>query len=122
MATPLTTILTEQLQRHQTDPIIKDEAMNTWFTGADMQADIDVFQEAFKANNLGKGDQILVCLPNSAVFPVINQAAWELGIIVHPISPSTPTAKLHADYEAHATQRYSPRRSSPLTGQLTSGL
>jgi acyl-CoA synthetase (AMP-forming)/AMP-acid ligase II len=101
MATPLTTILTEQLQRHQTDPIIKDEAMNTWFTGADMQADIDVFQDAFKANNLGKGDQILVCLPNSAVFPVINQAAWELGIIVHPISPSTPTAKLHADYEAH---------------------
>nr|WP_252898905.1 AMP-binding protein [Secundilactobacillus odoratitofui] len=104
MTTKLNQILQQQLDKHPADPIIKDEAMGKWFNGADLQQDIDTFKHAFKAANLGHGDQILVCLANSAVFPVINQAAWQLGIIVHPISPSTPIAKLHTDWDEHRYQ------------------
>ncbi|MTV81226.1 AMP-binding protein [Secundilactobacillus folii] len=101
MTTKLTTILTNQLIRHRHDNLIKDDAMGKWFTGADLQEDVDTFKLAFIKSNLGHSDQILVCLPNSAVFPVINQAAWDLGIIVHPISPSTPIAKLREDWQQH---------------------
>lgn len=104
MTTKLNQILQQQLDKHPTDPIIKDEAMGKWFNGAEFQQDVDTFKHAFKAANLGHGDQILVCLANSAVFPVINQAAWQLGIIVHPISPSTPIAKLHTDWDEHRYQ------------------
>ncbi len=81
------------------EPLIKDENLATWFTGLDLQDDVYRLRDAFVANKLGYGDQILVCLPNSAVFPVINQAAWNLGIIVHPISPTTPIAELRADWQ-----------------------
>lgn len=97
--TTLTKLLSQQLKNNLNEPLIKDENLGTWFTGQDLQADVTRLRHAFVANKLGYGDQLLVCLPNSAVFPVINQAAWELGIIVHPISPSTPIAELRADWQ-----------------------
>lgn len=97
--TKLTTLLSNQLKNNQTRNIIKDAAMDRWFTGADLQQDVDQLQNLFTAMNLGRGDVVLVCLENSAVFPVINQAAWNLGIIVHPISPTTPIAGLKADWD-----------------------
>lgn len=96
--TKLTTLLSNQLKNNQTRNIIKDAAMDRWFTGAELQQDVDQLQNLFTAMNLGRGDVVLVCLENSAVFPVINQAAWNLGIIVHPISPTTPIAGLKADW------------------------
>ncbi|MFD1318294.1 AMP-binding protein [Loigolactobacillus zhaoyuanensis] len=96
--TTLTEKLSQQLKNNLNEPLIKDENLGVWFTGRDLQADVDQLRAAFTANKLGYGDQLLVCLPNSAVFPVINQAAWELGIIVHPISPTTPIAELRVDW------------------------
>ncbi|MFD0896452.1 AMP-binding protein [Loigolactobacillus binensis] len=98
--TKLTNLLSQQLKNNLDQPVIKDENLGIWFTGLDLQDDVHQLRNAFVANKLGYGDQILVCLPNSAVFPVINQAAWELGIIVHPISPTTPIAELRADWRA----------------------
>ena len=96
--TALTKLLSQQLKDNPSRRIIKDIEMKRWFTGEDLSEDVHVLQNLFKKTNLRKGDQILVCLPNSAVFPVINQAAWNLGIIVHPISPSTPIAELQSDW------------------------
>ncbi|WP_461215189.1 AMP-binding protein [Lacticaseibacillus sp. GG6-2] len=97
--TKLTTLLSNQLKNNPDRKLIADAASARWFTGADLQHDVDKLQALFTATNLGRGDTILVCLPNSAVFPVINQAAWNLGIIVHPISPTTPVAGLIADWQ-----------------------
>ncbi|WP_262315676.1 AMP-binding protein [Lacticaseibacillus parakribbianus] len=99
--TELTTILDQQLAANPTRRIIKDEGLGTWFSGADLAEDVATLQQAFAALGLGHGSQVLVCLPNAAVFPVINQAAWHRGIIVHPISPSTPVAELEADWRQH---------------------
>ena len=96
--TKLTTLLSNQLKNNPKRDIIKDAAMDRWFTGAELQQDVDQLQNLFTAMNLGRGDVVLVCLENSAVFPVINQAAWNLGIIIHPISPTTPIAGLKADW------------------------
>ncbi len=95
--TKLTTILTDQLENNLNENLFKDENMQQWFTGQDIKDDVTALQKVFTDNKIGHGDQILVCMPNSAVFPAINQAAWNLGIIVHPISPSTPIAKLQED-------------------------
>lgn len=102
--TALTETLYKQLKNNPDRDLIKDESINTWFTGRDIQADVDRLKTEFSAERLGYGDVLLVCLPNSAVFPAINQAAWDLGIIVHPISPTTPIAELRADWnERHYT-------------------
>lgn len=73
--------------------------MGQWFTGVDLTQDVQTLMDLFQQAKLIHGDQILVCLPNSAVFPVINQAAWNLGLVVHPISPSTPIPELRADWQ-----------------------
>lgn len=96
--TQLTTLLSAQLTNNPQRPLIKDTTVDHWFTGLELKADVQQLTDLFTAMNLGKGDVILVCLPNSAAFPVINQAAWDLGIIVHPISPTTPLLGLRADY------------------------
>ncbi len=98
--TALTTLLSNQLKNNPDRELIADVACARWFTGADLQHDVDTLQALFTDMNLGRHDTILVCLPNSAVFPVINQAAWNLGIIVHPVSPTTPVAGLQAAWQA----------------------
>ncbi|MFD1430815.1 AMP-binding protein [Lacticaseibacillus mingshuiensis] len=99
--TALTELLLQQLENNQTRRIIKDEGMGRWFTGQEMQQDVAALKKVFRAANLRRKDVVLVCLPNSAVFPLINQAAWDLGIIIHPISPTTPIAELQADWQEH---------------------
>ncbi|WP_390405155.1 AMP-binding protein [Lacticaseibacillus jixiensis] len=97
--TQLTTLLSAQLTNNPTRPIIKDATLDHWFTGSELAQDVHKLQDLFNAMNIGKGDVLLVCLPNSAAFLPINQAAWALGIVVHPISPTTPLLALRADYD-----------------------
>ncbi|WP_225048094.1 AMP-binding protein [Lacticaseibacillus kribbianus] len=99
--TELTAVLDRQLADNPDRRIIKDEGMGRWFTGRDLAEDVATLEDIFAGLDLGHGAQVLVCLENAAVFPVINQAAWHRGIIVHPISPSTPIAELAADWAAH---------------------
>ncbi|MFD1486206.1 AMP-binding protein [Lacticaseibacillus baoqingensis] len=100
--TQLTTLLSNQLKNNLTRSLVKDTNYPDWFTGKHLQQDVLALHTLFVTQKLGHGDQLLVCLPNSAAFLVINQAAWELGIIVHPISPTTPIPELiAADHEQH---------------------
>lgn len=113
--TQLTTRLSNQLKNNPDRTLIRDTNRSDWFTGRDLHQDVATLQALFAKMPLGRGDQLLVCLPNSAVFPVINQAAWNLGIIVHPISPTTPIPELLADF----AQRQYP--ALLLTPALTAG-
>lgn len=50
---------------------------------------------------VGHGDVVLVCLPNTAVYPVLTQAIWEVGAVMHPIAAKTPAAELQAALAEH---------------------
>lgn len=99
--TPLNKHLTQQNQSHQDQPMVKDIALERWFTGADLDQDIEALKAGWQQAGLGRGDVLMVCVPNSAVFIPIDQAAWQVGIAVHPVSPTSPASELLADRDEH---------------------
>jgi Acyl-CoA synthetases (AMP-forming)/AMP-acid ligases II len=86
----ITTQLNQQLKNNKENKIIKDESKNRWFTGSEISADVQKLKNEMISLKIGHGDVVLVCLPNTAVYPVIIQAIWELGAIAHPIAATTP--------------------------------
>lgn len=86
----LTDRLSLQLINNRQYPIVRDEGLAEWFTGRELEEDVARLKDVFTAHDIGHGDVVLVCLPNSAVHLVINQALWELGAVVQPISATTP--------------------------------
>ncbi|ERL63962.1 AMP-binding protein [Schleiferilactobacillus shenzhenensis] len=92
----LTDQLSLQLINNRQYPIVRDEGSAEWFTGRELEEDVARLKDVFTAHAIGRGDVVLVCLPNSAVHLVINQALWELGAVVHPISATTPGAQILA--------------------------
>ena len=97
-------LLAQQTQRHAKDPILKDLSLARWFTGADLDQDVQTLQQAWLAAGLGRGDVLTVSLANSAAYFTIDQAAWQQGIAVHPLSPTTPVSELVADQTSHDYQ------------------
>lgn len=97
-------LLSQQNQRHAQEPIIKDLTLARWFTGADLDQDIRSLQQAFAEAGLGRGDVVTVSLTNSAAYFTIDQAAWQKGLAVHPLSPTTPVSELTADQTSHDYQ------------------
>lgn len=80
---------------------IKDTTQDRWFTGGELAADVDQLTDHFRSLNVGSGDVVLVCLPNTALYPVLTQAIWEVGAIMHPIAAKTPAAELQAALAEH---------------------
>ena len=54
-----------------------------------------------RAMQVGHGDVVVVCLPNSALYPALTQAIWEVGAIMHPLAAQTPAAELQAALSEH---------------------
>jgi acyl-CoA synthetase (AMP-forming)/AMP-acid ligase II len=99
--TELTKQLTKQLILHQNDTVIKDLKADQWFTGRQVSADVTRLRQHFINLKLTKGDLALVCLDNSAVYPVLTQAIWEMGMIEHPVAATTPIAQLQSEFNEH---------------------
>lgn len=97
----ITLKLTNQLKAAATEPILKDETRDRWYTGAELAADVDQLKDQLKGLNVGHGDKIYVCLDNSGLYPVLTQAIWELGAIMNPVSAKTPVAEMQADLAEH---------------------
>ncbi|MFC6288713.1 AMP-binding protein [Levilactobacillus angrenensis] len=93
--------LTNQLKMHANDQIIKDEARDQWYTGAELAADVDQLDDQLRGLHVGHGDVVYVCLPNSGMYPVLTQAIWEIGAIMNPVSANTPAAEMLADLKEH---------------------
>lgn len=91
--------LNQQLVNTVTTPIMKDEARQRWFTGGEFQKDLATVRQQLLDMRVRKGDQILVSWDNSAVYPVLMQAIWELGAVAHPISETTPAAQLVSEWQ-----------------------
>lgn len=93
----ITEQLNKQLKNNQTKKIIKDESMDRWFTGREIAEDVERLKQAFQKQQIGYQDVVLICLPNMAAYPVITQAIWEVGAIMHPIASTTPESELLAE-------------------------
>lgn len=99
--TELTKLLTNQLIENSDRPLIKDEQADTWFTGQQLAKDMAVLRQYFVNLRIQRGDVVLVCLDNSAVYPVLMQALWEIGAVGHLVAATTPLAQLQADFNEH---------------------
>lgn len=96
--TKLTVELAQHLKNNINRKFLKDERMNKWFTGKDVEEDIDKLQKIFLDANIGNGDITFMCLENSAVYIPVNQALWRMGITAHPVSESTSDVELVKDF------------------------
>lgn len=92
----ITLKLMQHLQRTPQAPVLKDETTQRWFSGGELAADVDQLKDQLRGLHVGHGDVVLVALPNSAVYPVLVQAIWELGAVVMPVAATTTPAGLQA--------------------------
>lgn len=97
----ITNQLNKQLENNMTEKIIKDENLNRWFTGFEVADDVRMIREELLELHVGLGDTVLVCLPNTAAYPVITQAIWEVGAVMHPIAATTPELELKQELLEH---------------------
>lgn len=97
----ITKQLNKQLENNITEKIIKDEGLNRWFTGYELADDVRMLRSNFLDLHIGHGDVVLVCLPNTAAYPVIAQALWEVGAVMHPIAATTPEKELEQELQEH---------------------
>lgn len=87
---------------HQDEGMINDLSSDKWFTGRQIAKDVTALRQHFINLKLRKKDLALVCLDNSAVYPEITQAFWEMGMVEHPVAATTPIAQLQAEFNEHA--------------------
>lgn len=99
--TELTNQLTKQLINDDSRNLIKDETLGEWFTGQQLSQDVDRLHQYFLNLKIRHGDLVLVCLDNAAVYPVLVQALWELGAVVHPVAATTPLAQIQTEISEH---------------------
>ncbi|AUI72404.1 AMP-binding protein [Companilactobacillus alimentarius] len=97
----ITNQLKIQLKNNKNKKVIKDESLNRWFNGAELGDDVQVLKNTLIDLHIGLGDVVLVCLPNSAVYPILTQALWEIGAVMHPISATTPEKELQQELVEH---------------------
>lgn len=97
----ITNQLNKQLENNMNEPIIKDETMDRWFNGYEIADDVRMLREELLDLHVGHGDAVLVCLDNTAAYPVITQALWEVGAVMHPIAATTPELELKQELQEH---------------------
>ncbi|WP_203637695.1 AMP-binding protein [Levilactobacillus wangkuiensis] len=97
----LTLNLTTQLKANANEKILRDGPRNRWYTGAKLAADVDQLDDQLRGLNVGHGDVVYVCLPNSGLMPILAQAIWRIGAVMNPVSANTSVTEMLADLEAH---------------------
>ncbi|WP_334329536.1 AMP-binding protein [Companilactobacillus sp. HBUAS59699] len=97
----ITNQLNQQLKNNRENNLIKDETRNLWFTGSEIKEDVETVKNDLIDLKVGHGDVVLVCMENNGVYPIVVQAIWEVGAVVHPISDTTPAAELQQELNEH---------------------
>ena len=97
----ITNQLNKQLENNMNELIIKDETRNRWFNGYEIADDVRMVRAELLDLHVGLGDVVLVCLQNTAAYPVIAQALWEVGAVMHPIAATTPEKELEQELKEH---------------------
>lgn len=97
----ITNQLNKQLENNISENIIKDITSKKWFNGYEIADDVRMLRDELLELHVGRGDSVLVCLPNTAAYPVITQAIWEVGAVMHPIAATTPERELQEELNEH---------------------
>ena len=97
----ITNQLNKQLRNNMNQEMIKDEKRNRWYQGFELADDVRMLREEFLDLHIGFGDVVLVCLPNTAAYPLITQALWEVGAVMHPVAATTPEKELQQELNEH---------------------
>ncbi|MFD1465168.1 AMP-binding protein [Lapidilactobacillus mulanensis] len=97
--TKLTDALTQQLLTDPQRPLIKSVDEPNWITKGEFRTDVMRIMSALTNAKIGHLDQVLVCLDNSIAYPELMQAFWTQGVVVHPVSASTPAAQLLTEWQ-----------------------
>lgn len=99
--TKLTQQLTNKLENGQNTELIKDEVIASWFTGRQLIEDVANLRQHFINLKVKRGDIALISLANSALYPILMQSLWELGVIAHPVAATTPLSQLQAEFNEY---------------------
>ena len=99
--TKLTNKLNQQLKNQPMDDFIKEVTDKTWTSKQEFAEDVKRITQQLTELKIGYQDMVLVSLENSSVYPAILQALWQQGVIVHPVSESTPVDQLLDEYQIH---------------------
>ncbi|WP_373702397.1 AMP-binding protein [Weissella soli] len=87
--TKLVDALQQQLVQRAAEPTLKNVAEHDWLTGTAVANLINEVKAAMRARDLHFGDVVLLALENDKRVVILEQALFELGIIAHPIAPSS---------------------------------
>jgi acyl-CoA synthetase (AMP-forming)/AMP-acid ligase II len=94
----LTAALNKQLIDHQTDTMLVSLADGKQFSGRQVANLVAQATGSLAAAGFSTGDVILLALTNSVVYPILEQAIWEIGAVAHPIAPSSALPEIEAEF------------------------
>lgn len=81
-----------------------DQKRDREYTGKELLELIAEIKRQFQALGVKTGDVILIALENDAIFPLLEQALWELHVIVHPIAPSISSSEILTEIKDYRYQ------------------
>lgn len=92
--TRLLSVLQENLEKDAKREILFSSFDGRSWTGKNLSFVIKEIKDKLKAQNIGTNDVVVLALENTVLYPIIEQALWELGAIAHPIAPTTALVRL----------------------------
>ncbi|MGL4537245.1 MAG: AMP-binding protein, partial [Weissella cibaria] len=99
--TVLTSGLQAQLTAHADDVMLVSLADGRQYTGQQVTALVEQMKQTLVAQAIGAGDVVLIALANHWLYPILEQALWEIGAIAHPVAPTSGVREIldeFADY------------------------
>ena len=99
--TVLTRDLQAQLTAHADDVMLVSLTDERQYTGQQVTALVEQTKQALADQAIGAGDVVLIALANHWLYPILEQALWEIGAIAHPVAPTSGVREIldeFADY------------------------
>ena len=99
--TVLTSGLQAQLTAHADDVMLVSLADGRQYTGQQVTALVEQMKQTLVEQAIGAGDVVLIALANHWLYPILEQALWEIGAIAHPVAPTSGVREIldeFADY------------------------
>jgi len=96
--TKLTAQLNQQLEQKAEEVILVSLADQNSYTGTQVAAMVADFKAKLRAQQLGCGDVVLIALTNTIIYPILEQAIWEIGAIAHPIAPTSGLSEIKTEF------------------------
>ncbi|GAB2024920.1 acyl--CoA ligase [Lactovum odontotermitis] len=95
--TKLLDTLQNNLKKYSDKELLVSLVENRSWTGAELAGTIEQTRKILSEAKIGADDVVVLALSNTALYPILEQALWELGAVPHPLAPSTPLPIIEAE-------------------------